>query len=539
MYQLLTADDEQDKLEALRNNFPWQDYNVQLCGEACTGTDAYEQIVAKRPDLCIMDIKMPGISGLEAIRRARAQGITTKFVVLSGYDEFDYAKEAISLSTVEYLLKPCRPDDIIQAVLKCISLIEEESRQSKIFSDYRILLEGSEKSQRQQFLTSLLSGNSPEPSEEKVQLYRLKALEGPIAVFIFASASADDDAMDSGWDAHLQELSTDIERDFQNICKNEVLLFNKQIVVIANMEHITENFESVYAAVDSAIHSIKSEYGLACIAGVSDLKMNFRELHDAYSEARKAVNTSLFFFDRSIAFFAELDNAIAAKYPENTEKSIFSSINGDSKQLSNAVDLFFSQCSSRSADAKKRVQEAVITLIYNIVKSTLERGVTIDGLSEKKSSITNRILESWSLEDMKRILLDFLTDLSKTLTESRAISALTKKALLYLNENYARRITLENVAEEIHVTPSYLSMLFKQETGLNLIEYLNRLRIEKSKELIKSGNRKVYEVAYQVGYQDEKYFHMMFKRYTGLTTTQFKDGFSEGTSLLAPILSAR
>jgi two-component system response regulator YesN len=526
MYRLLTADDELDKLEALRNNYDWEKYDIELCGEARNGMDTYEQIVKKKPDICIIDIKMPVISGLEAMRRAKKEGIRTKYIVLSGYDEFEYAKEALSLSTVEYLLKPCRPDDIIQAVLKSISIIEEEGRQNKILTDYQRLLEGNAENSKQQFLASLICGEKFDEMEEKIDYYNLGVLRGDTAVCIIAVYD-DGGEQAKAMDNLLTILIEVVKQQISEIFACEIFVYNAQIVVLASMDKIAEKFDKFYNMLETAIKDIVLKYGLFCTAGVSDLKSGVLKLHEAYIEAQKTVNASMFLFNPHITFFAEMDDTARLKYPDKYEENILSDINCDERELSRAVDMFILNCRFKSTDAKKQIQEIVINLIYDVYKSCAERDAKTDGLSGKKSGAVKAVLECDNIESIKQILFEFLKSISKSLSETKCISPLIKKAVAYLHENYAKRITLEQVAEEIHVTPSYLSMLFKHQTGLNLIDYLNRYRIEKSKDLIRKGDLKIYEIAYKVGFRDEKYFHMMFKRYTGLTSTQLRDGVFE------------
>ena len=533
MYQLLTADDEPDKLEALRSSYDWTRYGVQRCGEAENGLDAYDQIVKKRPDICILDIRMPGISGLEAMRRAKTAGVNTKYIVLSGYDEFDYAKEALSLSTVEYLLKPCRPEDIIGAVLKSIALIEEERRQSRLLSDYRNLLEVREENRRRQFLTALLSGKPVGPMGKKLGIHRLEWLSRSAAVLLFA---APEGGADGPRDVPLQSIATAVRERLSAVCRAEVLIFRSQVAAVAGPDPASDNFDAVRRAADGALGRIAAECGLSCAAGISAPKKKAALLREAYAEAREAAEAALFLSGGGTVLFSELDRFGPTKYPDRLENGILSSLD-DPELLPEAVDRFLAGCAPCSRGVKQRVQEAAITLICNAYKAGTERGVRSEDFSNRKSEAAGRVLECGGIGNVRAVLTDFLTYLAGNLPAFCAASVSAKRALAYINQNYFRRITLETVAEEVHVTPSYLSMLFKQQTGLRLIEYLNRCRIEKSKELIRAGDLKIYEIAYRVGYQDEKYFHIMFKRYTGMTATQFRDRESGGPD--ACIVSAK
>lgn len=163
-----------------------------------------------------------------------------------------------------------------------------------------------------------------------------------------------------------------------------------------------------------------------------------------------------------------------------------------------------------------------VTLVYDLLKVMVERQLDLDNISEKANRAAQEILNCSNVENIRDLVTKFIISITQQ-SSRKNMSAVAKRAVSFISENYSTKICLESVAEEIHVSPSYLSMLFKQQTGLNMIEYLNRYRIEKSKDFLNNLNFKIYEVAYKVGFQDEKYYYLLFKRYTGLTATQYRD----------------
>lgn len=516
MYRLLTADDEPDKLEVLRRAFDWKSCGVELCGEAKNGPEAYEQLMDKRPDICIMDVRMPGMSGLEVMRRAQEQGVRTKYIILSGYNEFAYAKEALSLSSVEYLLKPCRPADILEAVKKGISLIDRESAQQQISENYRRLREDSREIRRREYLARLLAGDkrAQELSGEEAAC---QAPDGTVAVCVFMAEPGG-----SGRSAPAPLLEA-VRSSFQNTCKSEIVPFEEKIAAVVWMDDITDAFDGFYKALENAVESGSSACGVSCTAGVSDLKPGVRGISEAYWEAKKAAEAAFFFVRRNILFFAELEECGGEPYPETIEANLLSAVKNRAR-MEQLVDQFLTAGKIVYADAKKRAQESAITLVCNLYKLCRERGLPVAGLAECKSEVTGRILECGSVAGVRSCLLQFLDTVAKNIEGEKNLPIVIKGALAYIQENYQKRITLETVAEVVHVTSSYLSMLFRQQTGMTLIEYVNRYRVEKSKGLLREGRYKSYEIAFAVGFQDEKYFHMMFKRYVGMTTMQFKSG---------------
>lgn len=253
MYKLLIVDDETEILEGLRTIIDWEGNGITLCGEACNGIEAFEMIQELLPDIVIMDIRMPLMDGLELLERVYQDNLPVKCIILSGYDDFHYAQKAINLKAANYLLKPCRPCDILEAVLKVKAELDKERQQEALFSKYK-----------QQYQVNL-----PAPNEK-----------------------------------------------------------------------------------------------------------------------------------------------------------------------------------------------------------------------------TNKLVES---------------------------------AINLIHSNYSKDITLDCIASKIFITPGYLSQLFKQETGINFLSYLNQYRIKKAKEYLTETFLKTYEIAYKVGFKSEKYFSQVFKRYTGMTPTEYRE----------------
>lgn len=240
MYSLMIADDEIDKLESLRYNYNWGKYDISICCEAKDGMEAYELLIKENPDICIMDVRMPIINGLEAMKRAKDKGNKTKFVILSGYDDFDYAKKALSLSTVEYLLKPCKFSDVLQAVLKCVNLIEEEHETVRLLNEYRKLSEKDYQNMKDQFLVDLISGkieNAMDLNEKALQFKFSILANYAVCVMEF-----DTNRLNSYHDKNLlfARILDHTKSEFSRVSENEVCIYNDFIVAIVSMKNITD-----------------------------------------------------------------------------------------------------------------------------------------------------------------------------------------------------------------------------------------------------------------------------------------------------------
>jgi two-component system response regulator YesN len=522
MYKLMIADDEIDKLEALRDNYNWANHDVTICCEATDGMEAYELLVKERPDICIIDVKMPIISGIEAMKRAKKEGVTTKFIILSGFDDFSYAQEALSLSTVEYLLKPCKVADIMQAVLKCVNLVDEERRQANLLKKYHLLSEGNLQNLKQQFLINLITGKikSDIDCNEEIKQFDLGMLAGNYAICIM-DFDKDNSLQNKNNDLFFASIIDHAKDKLSQVNENETFVYNNLIVSIVSMKNITESFDAFSEALESFVDLVKLQFDLNCAIGVSDLKISIIAFREAFLEAELTANAAVFSFGQNVTFFAEMNNS-NFKYPIKFEKKIINSMGTDENQIMQSVDEFFSSYKLKSIYSKRNIQNMAVTLIYDILKVMVERQLDLDNISEKANRTAQEILSCSNVDSIKDLVIKFMISITQQSTKKN-MSTAAKRAVSFISENYSKKICLESVADEIHVSPSYLSMLFKQQTGLNLIEYLNRFRIEKSKDYLNDLNLKIYEVAYKVGFQDEKYYYLLFKRYTGLTATQYRE----------------
>lgn len=526
MYSLLIADDEQDKREALREMIDWQKYDVEIVGEAGTGQEALDMLLRLTPDICIMDIRMPVMDGLEAMRRASEQGIATKHIIFSGYDDFAYAQKALELNTVEYLLKPCRMEEILQAVLKAANRVDEERNRGRMLEEYQLLFESYTKTLKERFLLHVATG-SVRPggdTESRIKTFQLADVFCNFAVCILSLMG---EGLENSERSQLLQNAIHIaEVELSCVTKSEVFTLDEQVVMFVSLPDTAALFCAFQESLERIIDRIMEQYNTGCIIGVSDLKSGVDCLREGYLEALETTGFATFAGESKIRFYAELDQRIQCDYPSKEETAVLAAVTSGTVEVTSAIESFFEKYKSKSAESRKIMQQGAVTLVCSIFKTCVEHDLNPDQLSGLLNETIDEIINSQMLEEIKGAVHRFTDEASKGVSGGRKMSALTSAAIRYIKENYNQKIYLETVSEMLHISPSYLSMLFKQQTGLNFVEYLNRYRIRKSKEYLQEVGNKVFEVAYKVGFQDEKYFFSLFKRYTGLTATQYRDSVS-------------
>ncbi|QAA30991.1 response regulator [Clostridium manihotivorum] len=512
MYKLFLVDDEIELIEGLKELVDWERNNIQICGEANNGIDALEKILTLKPDIVIMDIRMPKMSGLELLEKIYSKGLSIKCIILSGYDDFSYAKQALNLSAYNYLLKPCRPSEILEAVLDAKNKLIEERSKEKI-----------------------------------IQANMLKEL----ILKPFSNTETNDSIFISSFDyANLQViiLSIDHSTVIYNLFDNKDIDFLKESIKNITIEtldclNIVNLFEEdsslvLLIAPSSSLLSeapvsttllklkdlIRSSLGFSITIAVGTSVNKLEALNLSYSSCKKALEYKFFLGEGNIIYADNIShyNTASNPYPLDEELKLMSYLRtGSIDDIHSILERFYSRLCQGGIPRKKNIQSYSLSLLGSINKFCIESDIDINSIS-KLGSPFDVILQCETINELKNQLEIIISNIFDRINSTNKNNSLVKLALDFITKNYDKDITLETVAKEIHFTPGYVSQLFKQETGVNFLEFLHKYRIEKSKALLKNKLLKNYEVAYMVGYTNEKHFSKTFKRYTGLTPSQYK-----------------
>ena len=212
-------------------------------------------------------------------------------------------------------------------------------------------------------------------------------------------------------------------------------------------------------------------------------------------------------------------------YPFGSKKVLLSLETGDVETVKTAVEKFFQSLVLAGNPGKREIQQLSLTLVSNILQFCFDQNIELERSGTDILPFFDQIWQANTLQQLQEKIGLFLTGIVQQVAKERERNNLVQFAIDYIKANYQNNINLQVIAEQVNYSPSYLSFLFKQETGKNFVDYLNHYRIEQAKKLLRDTNDKNYEVAYQVGYQDEKYFYQIFKKYTGLTASQYRESF--------------
>lgn len=534
MIKILIVDDEYLIRDLIKDCLNYEELGFTIIGEAEDGIEAIKKIEELKPELIILDISIPFINGIELSKIVKKKYKEIKILILTGYSEFEYAKECIKIGVSEYLLKPINSNTLKTILEKIgIEIIRETKHKQYLFqleneikSSYDVL--------REQFLYNLITKKSmPDATlKDEFRKYGIHFSGDDIVVISIKI------------DNYLERWESNDERELwkfavMNIA-NEVLYevapsvtfygSNHHIVCIAFSElDSNERFtEMIMSACRKISNNISNILSFTVTVGIGSCYKGYDKIGISYEESIHAVAQKFFEGHNRIIKYAAL---------ENTGR--MNSIN-----LIKLTDDLIIQLKMKNKEAythlihdlnetlsKNRLTAEAVRLIYSIMTESIlhcswyahaevkEASLNADDYIEKVNNIETVFdLENWFINFCDTVV-DMVND-----NKQKTIKTVNK-ARLYIEENYFKPdISLAEIAERIFVNPSYLSKIFKREMEYNITEFITELRLKKAKEIIdECSDIQIGQVAKQVGYSDPFYFSKLFKKYYGVSPSKYID----------------
>lgn len=529
MYRVMLADDEGIVLDSLKmiieKKFPHQ-CEIET---AKTGRSVIELAESFRPNVAIMDIQMPGINGIDAIKEIKKSDPSIVFIVLSAYDKFDYAKEAINLGVMEYLNKPFSADKIEETLSKAFKLVD--SRKKKRSDDLLIR-------EKMETVTPIIENGFiyaamfREHFEDDVDHYKellgINTDYGCMIVLMVGDDHLDGkmtNAVGAGVRAQLNysKIREMIKETWP--CVVGSVIANK-IPVCIPMDTTKIDYEKRIAIIDVARELVRRLRKLTDISfriGIGSVR-KLKESMDSYEEAIKALaNTrggSVIHVD-DIPMQCKYDE----EYPLDLEKDLFDSLSdGRSDDCVRYANQYFEWMINSYDENNMSVKLKIIEFVlFAEHEAYLNGGLTYH--FEERADYLNIIMNAKRNSDLRNWFVEKFREACKNIVNKNEEheNHLVVKAKDYILQNYNKDISLDEVSRQLDLSSYYFSKLFKEETGSNFVEYVTALRIQKAKELLKDNDCTMKEICSSVGYSDPNYFSRIFKKNEGITPTEYRE----------------
>lgn len=516
---LFIVDDEEKTRKNLCELIDWNSNGIVLIGSAENGRDALEYLTSSPADLVMTDVRMPVMDGLELIHQLKSRGIGGKFIVFSGYDEFDYAKQAIRYGVSEYLLKPCSRKEILETALRVKSVVDLENEQSRQRELLKAQMEEEKPFLREKYLGMLATGKSSFSDLKEKFAFLEIFLESPqytvaIAIMQPSAGGVSDEKQAELMDFGVKQLF--LRSGLKGFSADFFTVEDEYVFLIKHGEPLTRG--NLTQALEWLLRTVEHQLGAKLVFGVGGSYLGCDFVKESYQEARRAVDQLFWSAPSKISFFEQKEDFHTRNlYPFSCEQEILTALKQANRlQLENSIRSFYLALENQHTSREAALQYQAI-LKSALIRFCMEIGLPIDSLMKngQNKRFSNRIIDG---EDIQKTALELLELIEQRQSENPVISFVVQ----YIEQHYSEEISREFLAEKAFVSPSYLSTLFRQCMGMNFSDYLNRVRIWNACEILRRETCKIYEAALSVGFNDERYFSQVFKKIEGLTPAEYR-----------------
>ncbi|THF77133.1 response regulator [Cohnella fermenti] len=534
MIKLLIVDDEEEIRRGIRNLIDWPANGIEVCGEAGDGGQALQAIDQRRPDIVLLDIRMPEMSGLEVARTMRERKLAARPIILSGYDDFSFARQAMACGVSDYLLKPCLPEDILGTVLKLKLEIESDRLESERRQALQAKLNESLPLLREKRLSDWLRGEAGAASP----LPEWPGTGGiPSADCRWIAAIV---RMDEGWPSGAESPLEPGNEKLGPIVRqgvaaalaagraNVAVIDDRDgMAVLAALGPGRDKIDHVRSLTELK-NDIQALHGFTVSIGIGTACSGIAGLRRSYEEAVQAIEGRFLTGGGSVLTFkpSDLSRSPLPEYPAEAEKQLLAAIrSGRTAPVEAALDTFFASLQPGPA-SRERVAKCCTALLMSLYRLCIETRTDPDGIFGPRMSSIDRILKLQTLGQMKSVVRHAAISLRDKLSAKQSGHKTIEQALRFIHDNYDKELSLELVSSHLYVNANYFCLLFKQHMGVGFIDYVHRVRIERACEGMRDFPYKTYEIAAKVGYSNEKYFCRIFKQVTGMTPSQYRASVS-------------
>lgn len=534
--KVFLVEDEYIVREGIKNNIDWEKNGYDFCGEASDGELAFPMISEKRPDIVITDIRMPFMDGIELSRMIKEEYPEIKIIILSGHEEFEYAKAAIQIGVEEYLLKPINGDELLQVVNRVAQKIKEENESRETLQEG----EGDENFEyaKRQLLSSLIDDNaSLSDAMEQGKKIHLNLMAQCYNIMMLKLQRKN---KEQGFSQRILELYKTMEEIleeqngqsivFDRAPEGKVILF-----MGSGEEEIRQNMD----AFASRFREILPEYeDVTYFGSIGIPVMRLRELGESYDAASHGF---------SYRFLTEPNQIVDNNtvFDQTREEKTFSCSIGsvdiqnlDKQKIESflkggemdEIQFFVEEYMKNTGDAGKN---SMIFRQYIVMDMFFAASHFLAQITDGREQLGEPFE---SPEQMQKIVSDleatvtYIKDLFTRVMQVRDAqttehnSDVVENAKKYISENYHdEELTLNTVAHEVNVSPNHLSAMFSQKTGQTFVKYLTDVRMHRAKELLKCTSKRSNEICEEVGYRDPHYFSHLFKKNVGCSPIQYRE----------------
>ena len=528
MYSVFLVEDEIVIRDGLKASFPWEQYGFAYVGDAADGEVALPLIRQTKPDVIITDIRMPFMDGISLSKMIKKELPNTRIIIISGFDDFSYAQEAISIGVDNYLLKPITKDKLGDVMNDAKTKLDKENERDQYLEQFKAESQEYEQFARVRFFNQLVSGTMSvsevyEKSEElgisldtthyNLVLLDFTPMTGTLSAPVYSK--------------HMARLSEQLMQYLK--CCPEYIVFHwnmdtyaiivkgDETTIDTHTKNLIDNIERRCLVYDDEIHWYLAQSGV--ITRLSE-----------FAKARQQANKILScrFMNPEGHIFTEQDVEAMGSFGEDSANTIDQRLvmlfleNAEESEINDFLDNIMNQQTRNALNSSIFCKYFAMTMYMCVCDYLKKLGKNPDNVLDTNIRKNLEKVSSDSIVSLVSEMFSLAISQRKDLVGNQSKSQLSA-AIKYVNEHYCdSSLNLNEVAKEVNISPSYLSAMFSRENKTTFVEYITSKRMEQAKEMLLNTKEKAQTIAEKVGYKDPHYFSYIFKKTYGLSPKEYR-----------------
>lgn len=531
LYRIMLVDDEEEVREAMIRQMDWEKLGFSVAGDAENGEDALEKAEQLEPDVIMTDIRMPYMDGLTLVAKLREKYPFMKILIFSGYDDFEYAKQAIKYKVTEYILKPVNGEELAEILKRVKVSLDEEMEQRRNIDILQKRYENSLPVLRELFLNDLVSGTGDVSAVwSKFKEYGIDLLDAKRWFTAVIHVERMEQAEDQELSRHQELIPISVRALVEDHLKasGRFAVFNSAegITVIAAVEGSRLETELINR-LDDICKESRRMLGVAITIGVGCSFDSFQEISHSYQTAVDALGYRAIVGSGRTIYINDVEpvNRGKLQFDAKEEGELTAAIKfGNGEQIAGILK----ELTVKMDDAKvhaDQYQVYMLTIVNSLIRLMQQYDLRVGEMFESEEHHADIMKRICRRESFAEEIIPVACRVNEALNQARDNT--TRKAILeakaYIQENYGDPdLSVDMLCKHLHMSPAYFSTVFKKETGQAYVNYLTEVRLQKAEELLKETDDKTYEIAQKIGYQEQNYFSYVFKKRYGVSPTKYR-----------------
>lgn len=533
LYRIILVDDEEEVRKGIIRKIDWETLGFQVVGDAENGEEALEMIEQLEPDLVMTDIRMPYMDGLTLSARIRQKYPSIKILIFSGYDDFEYAQQAIKLNVTEYILKPVNVEELTEILIRVYENLEEEIEQRRDVTQLRERYRRSLPIIRELFLNDLVKGNADASFvKDRLREYQVDILGARKWIAVVVDVEAEEGTENSSASLHRERelipisVRQLVEDHLKSYYRFAVFSSTAGLVLIVAVD--ADNTQTgLINILEDICKEIKKILEVTVTIGIGHSAMSLDQMGKSYQSALDALGYKAIVGAGRPIYINDVEPVNRGKLllDDKDEADLTAAVKFGGRE---AIEQVVQRLISRMDDARvhmRQYQAYMISIINCLTRLMQQYDMSLEQIFDQEERYLEVLTGRQSRENFAAWLIQVACRMHETmnLERDRTAKRVIVDAKQYIMDHYQDPdLSVEMLCRELHMSPAYFSTMFKKETGQTYVAYLTEIRLNRAVELLNETDDKTYIIAQKVGYQEQNYFSYVFKKKFGVSPTKYR-----------------